>query len=121
MSKTTTILLIVAAVSLMILAGVYYIFGSPTDSSVSTISNSTVVSSDEATTNKVANQETATTNSSANVADNSADIDKVVDSFVLDQNQESADFDSETADKSQIKIDSTDLLNLSQSYETNDF
>lgn len=120
MSKTTIILLIVAAISLIILLAVYAIFGWPADDNAPIISNATVISSDESAANKVVNQETATTNSSANIADNS-DTDKVVDSFVLDQNQESADFDSETSDKSQIQVESNDLLNLSQSYETNDF
>lgn len=110
MSKTTIILTIIAIISLTVLACIGYwvnnqsVDESPQMNSVATSSNQT----DDEELN-----ETATNSTTVN-------IDKTLNFFIADESQESTDFDSEAADKSQIKVESQDILNLSQSYETSD-
>ena len=110
MSKTTIILAIIAVISLIMLGTVTFLVNR--QPYIESILNNTV-----SIPNLIENEvsESTTTDSST------SSIDKTLNFFIADEIQETTDFESETTDSSQIKVDSQDLLNLSQSYETNDF
>lgn len=115
MSKTTIILAIAGIISLIILSSVAYYVNNQSVNKSSVTSNSV-----SALPNQTDNKTSNTTLESSSTDSSTVEIDKTINFFVADESQEVSDFSSETSDQAQIKVDSQDLLNLSQSYENSD-